>query len=52
MTCPICGIPMEEYAIEPTKIVYKDNGEDAKLRIEKNIFVCPECRQLIGRVEE
>ena len=51
MDCPICGAPMEEFALANTKIVYEDNGEDTKLRAERKIYLCPECRKLIGTLE-
>ena len=50
MDCPICEVPMEEYALENTKIVYRNSEDDTKLRVDKYIFVCSKCKRLIGYV--
>lgn len=50
MECPKCGCEMEGYAVENTKIVYRDNGEDTKIRMEKEINICPNCKLLTGSV--
>lgn len=52
MNCPKCEISMEEYALESTKIVYRNNDEDTKLRMSNEVFVCPECKMVVGTVRD
>ena len=49
MECPNCNCEMEEYSLKDTKIVYKDNGEETQNCLEKNIYLCPVCKTVIGK---
>lgn len=49
MDCPICKISMEEYEIETAKIKYRDNGEDTEIRMGGEIYICPNCKAVVGK---
>lgn len=50
MECPKCSCEMEEYAVENPKVVYRDNGEETKVHMDKDIFLCPKCKIVVGTV--